>query len=103
MKKQRGEFVATVTTKIYPSSPEEYWVGEVKRENWPVIYISSRNKKSKTEKEMWEWLKIGREKSLKQDSNIEERERAARRAEAQLGYFKDKYWEDSSSRPMVLD
>ena len=40
---------------------------------------------------MWEWLKIGREKSLKQDSNIEERERTARRAEAQLGYFKDKY------------
>ena len=103
MTKQRGEFTATVTTKIYPSSPEEYWLGEVKRDNGPTIYASSRQKKNKTEEEMRDDLKAGREKSLQENSNIEARERNARIAEAQLSYFHDRYGEDSGKRPTVLD
>ena len=103
MTKQRGEFTATVTTKIYPSSPEEYWLGEVKRDNGPTIYASSRQKKNKTEEEMRDDLKAGREKSLQENSNIEARERNARIAEAQLSYLHDRYGEDSGKRPTVLD
>ena len=92
-----------MTTKIYPSSPEEYWLGEVKRDNGPTIYASSRQKKNKTEEEMRDDLKAGREKSLQENSNIEARERNARIAEAQLSYFHDRYGEDSGKRPTVLD
>jgi len=103
MTKQRGEFTATVTTKIYPSSPDEYWLGEVRRDNGPTIYASSRKKKDKTEEEMRDNLKTGREKSLMKDSNIEARERSARIAEAQLSYFQDRYGKDSRKRPRILD
>jgi len=103
MTKQRGEFTATVTTRIYPSGPEEHWLGEVKRDNGPTIYASSRPKKSKTEEEMRDELKTGREKSLRRDSNIEKREQNAREAEAQLSYFQDRYGEDSGKRPTILD
>ena len=103
MTKQRGEFQATLTTKIFPSSSEEYWLGEIKRNNWPVIYTSSYNKKSKTEKEMWDVLKSGREKSLNQNGDIEKREQNARIAEAQLVYFIEKYGADSKNRPKILD
>lgn len=103
MTQQRGEFQATLTTKIFPSSSEEYWLGEIKRNNWPVIYITSYEKKNKTEKEMRDVLKSWREKSLEKDSNIEEREKDARRAEAQLGYFKERYGADSKNRPKILD
>ena len=103
MTKQRGEFTATVTTKIYPSSPEEYWLGEVRRADGPTIYASSRHKKNKTEEEMRDELKTGREKSLRENSNIEKREQNAREAEAQLSYFHDRYGEDSRKRPTILD
>ena len=103
MTKQRGEFTATVTTKTYPSSPEEYWLGEVRREDGPTIYASSRQKKNKTEEEMRDDLKTGREKSLREDSNIQKREQNARRAEAQLHYLHDRYGEDDRSRPKILD
>lgn len=103
MTKQRGEFQATLTTKIFPSSSEEYWLGEIKRNNWPVIYTSSYNKKNKTEKQMRDILKSGREKSLKKDTNIEKREQNARIAEAQLVYFKERYGADSKNRPKILD
>lgn len=92
-----------MTTKTYPSSPEEYWLGEVKRDNGPTIYASSRQKKNKTEEEMRDDLKTGREKSLRKDSNIQEREQNARRAEAQLSYLHDRYGEDSGERPTILD
>ena len=103
MTKQRGEFTATVTTKIYPSSPDEHRRGEVRRGNGPTIYISSRKKKDKTEQEMRDDLKTGREKSLREDSNIQEREQNARRAEAQLSYFHDRYGEDDRNRPRTID
>lgn len=102
MTKQRGEFTATVTTKNYPSSPDEHWLGEVRRGNGPTIYASSRKKKDKTEQEMRDDLKAGREKSLQENSNIEARERNARIAEAQLSYYEDRYGKNSS-RPTVLD
>lgn len=103
MKQKRGEFQATLTTKIFPSSSEEYWLGEIKRNNWPVIYTSSYNKKNKTEKEMRAALKSGREKSLEKYGDISKREQDARRAEAQLVYFKDRYGADSKNRPKILD
>lgn len=92
-----------MTTKNYPSSPDEHWLGEVRRGNGPTIYASSRKKKDKTEQEMRDDLKAGREKSLQENSNIEARERNARIAEAQLSYFHDRYGEDSGRRPTVLD
>ena len=92
-----------MTTKNYPSSPDEHWLGEVRRGNGPTIYASSRKKKDKTEQEMRDDLKTGREKSLRRDSNIQEREQNARRAEAQLQYFQDRYGEDSKSRPRTID
>lgn len=101
--KQRGEFTATVTTKIYPSSPDEHRRGEVRRGDGPTLYISSRKKKDKTEQEMRDDLKTGREKSLQENSNIEAREQNARIADAQLSYFQDRYGEDSGKRPTVLD
>lgn len=101
--KQRGEFTATVTTKIYPSSPDEHRRGEVRRGDGPTLYISSRKKKDKTEQEMRDDLKAGREKSLRRDSNIEKREQNARIADAQLSYYKDRYGEDSKNRPRTID
>jgi hypothetical protein len=103
MTKQRGEFTATLTTKIYPSSPEEYWLGEVRREDGPTIYANSRPKKSKTEEEMRIEIKTGREKSLRKDSNIQKREQNAREAEAQLEYYRDRYGENDRNRPRTLD
>lgn len=103
MTKQRGEFTATVTTTIYPSSPDEHRRGEVRRENGPTIYISSRKKKDKTEQEMRDDLKTGREKSLRENSNIEQREQNARTAEAQLSYYQNRYGEDSRQRPHTID
>lgn len=101
--KQRGEFTATVTTRLYPSSPDEHRRGEVRRGNGPTIYISSRKKKDKTEQEMRDDLKTGREKSLRENSDIEKREQNARIADAQLSYFHDRYGEDSGKRPTILD
>jgi hypothetical protein len=103
MTKQRGEFTATVTTKIYPSSPDEYRRGEVRRGDGPTIYISSRKKKDKTEQEMRDDLKTGREKSLQENSNIEKREQNARIADAQLSYFQDRYGENDRNRPRTID
>jgi len=77
--------------------------GEVRRENGPTIYINSRKKKDKTEQEMRDDLKTGREKSLRRDSNIEKREQNARIADAQLSYYKDRYGEDSKNRPRTID
>ena len=103
MTKQRGEFQATLTIKIYPSSPEEHWLGEVKRENGPTLYANSRPKKSKTEEEMRDEIKKGREKSLREDSNIHKREQNARIAATQLSYYENRYGEDSSKRPTYID
>lgn len=102
-KQQRGEFEATVQVKQYPSSPRPYWLGEVRRPGQPTIYASCYPQESKTQEEFREQLKAGWEASCRENSDIEKREYRARVAAAQLGYYEDRYGEDSSKRPTVLD
>lgn len=87
MKKQRGQFTATVTEKTYPDSPNRYWIGEVKREGKPTIFLCSRNQNEKTEAEFRDYLELARLESLKKDGDINERERRAGIAEAQMAYM----------------
>ncbi|MBQ0112663.1 MAG: hypothetical protein KBT03_06000 [Bacteroidales bacterium] len=86
-KKQRGQFTATVTAKTYPGNPNRYWIGEVKREGKPTIFLCSRNQNEKTEAEMRDYLQRARNQSLEKNSNIEEREHRAGIAEAQMAYL----------------
>lgn len=102
-KKQRGEFEATVQVKQYPSSPRPYWLGQVRRPGQPTIYTCCYPQESKTIEEFREQLKEGWEESYRENSDIKKREYRARIAQSQLGYYKDRYGEDSSKRPTVLD
>lgn len=102
--KQRGEFEATVKLTTFPSNPnQQYRIGEVRRPGKPRICGTSWTKESKTEEEVREDLKRVREKSLKEDNDIEKRERNAREADNQLRYYEDRYGKDSNNRPKHID